>query len=60
MKMQEKALRLLFETRDASCVKKYLLSQWEKVSTYCIYGWCIVLLDVYYIVQIIVLWYDVV
>ena len=33
MKMQEKALRLLFETRDGSCVKKYLLSQWEKVST---------------------------
>ena len=34
MKMQEKALRLLFETRDGSSVKKYLLSQWQKVSIF--------------------------
>lgn len=31
VKMQEKALRILFSTRDCSLVRKYLISQWEKV-----------------------------
>ena len=33
VKLQEKAIRILFESRDCSLVKKYLLSQWDKVRT---------------------------
>ena len=34
VKMQEKALRILFQTRDCSQVKSYLISQWQKVTSF--------------------------
>jgi DNA polymerase zeta len=30
-KLQEKALRLLFSTKDASVVKSWLVGEWEKI-----------------------------